>query len=394
MNSESDQHLAEYLSAGPRPGWRNAPVMLGVVLAVASCTSGTGGGQASRPSGAPESFPAAHQISRYLNGLAAQGRLSGTVLVTRGRMSYAAAFGLADRQTGTPNTMRTEFRLGSVSKQFTAMGVLLLQARHKLNVSDRICQYLTGCPSRWQPVRIGELLTHTSGIPDYLNELHASWPPRPATPAQLIASFRNAPLHFPPGTRMRYSNSGYVLLGALIQQLSGQPLAQFLRRSIFGPLGMTRTGTDTTAIRPGHAHGYYASGQQPLPYPISAFFADGGLYSTATDLRRWDRAITGSTLIPAALTRQMLSVRVRCPPPGAPGGCLTSADLGYGYGWFIDRTLYGALYQHVGRIDGYHSFNGIYPARHETIIILANSESTNVLAISTALARLTLGQTS
>jgi CubicO group peptidase (beta-lactamase class C family) len=373
------------VSADRRRGWRIVLVALGIALAAASCTSGSG--QAPRSG----SFPAAHQISRYLDGLAARGRLSGTVLVTRGRMSYAAAFGYADRQARMPNTMRTDFRLGSVSKQFTAMGVLMLAARHQLSVTDPICRDLPGCPTRWKTITIAELLTHTSGIPDYLNELSARWPPQPATPAQLIASFRNAPLHFAPGTRMRYSNSGYVLLGALIEHLTRQPLAQFLRHSIFGPLGMTRTGTDITAVGPGHARGYYASGQQPVLYPMSAFFADGGIYSDAADLRRWDRAIEHSTLIPAALTRQMLSVRVPCPPPGAPGGCLTSADLGYGYGWFIDHTRYGPLYQHVGRIDGYHSFNGIYLDRDESIIILANSESTNVLAISNAVAGLTLG---
>lgn len=337
------------------------------------------------------SFPVVRQISSYLDGLSAQGKVSGTVLVTRGRMSYTAAFGFADRRARTPNTVHTQFRLGSVSKQFTAMGVLLLQARHMLNVSDRICRYLPGCPGPWRTITIEELLTQTSGIPDYLNDLNASWPPGPATPGQLITSFRDAPLHFVPGTRMRYSNSGYVLLGALIEHIAGHPLAQFLQQNIFRPLGMTRTGTDTTVIRPGHAHGYYASGQQPLLYPMSAFFADGGLYSTVADMQRWDNAVENSTLIPAALTRQMLSVGVACPPPGAPGGCLTAADLGYGYGWFIDHTPYGRLYQHVGHIDGYLTFNGIYPAQNENIVILANSESTSVLAISNTLAKLTLG---
>lgn len=343
--------------------------------------------------GAPGSrpFPVVRQISGYLDRLSAQGRLSGTVLVTRSGMSYTAAFGFADRRTRAPNTVRTEFRLGSVSKQFTAMGVLLLQARHRLNVSDRICRYLPGCPGRWRAITIEELLTHTSGIPDYLNDVNASWPPRPAAPGQLIASFRNVPLHFPPGTRMRYSNSGYVLLGSLIEHITRQPLAQFLQQNIFRPLGMSRTGTDTTVIRPGHAHGYYADGQQPLLYPMSAFFADGGLYSSAADMQRWDNAVENSALIPATLTRQMLTVHVACPPPHSPGGCLTAADLGYGYGWFIDHTPYGTLDQHVGHIDGYLSFNGIYPAQNEHIVILANNESTSVLAVSRALAKFTLG---
>jgi CubicO group peptidase (beta-lactamase class C family) len=113
---------------------------------------------------------------------------------------------------------------------------------------------------------------------------------------------------------MRYSNSGYVLLGALIEQMSGRPLAWFLQQNIFRPLGMTRTGTDTTMIRPGHAHGYYVNGQEPLAYPMSALFADGGIYSTVGDMLRWDNAVERSTLIPAALTRQMLSVRVPCRP--------------------------------------------------------------------------------
>jgi CubicO group peptidase (beta-lactamase class C family) len=112
---------------------------------------------------------------------------------------------------------------------------------------------------------------------------------------------------------------------------------------------LTHTGTDTTGIRPGHAHGYYADGQQPVPYPMSAFFADGGLYSTAADLQRWDSAVGHSTLIPATLIRQMLALHATCPPPGSPGGCLTAADLGYGYGWFIDDTSHGRRCQHAGQ---------------------------------------------
>jgi len=368
--------------------WRVVPLALGVTLAAGGCT--TAPITRASPAG---TFPAATagRISAYLDGLAADGMLTGTVLVTRNGMSYTAAFGDADRAARTPDTDQTEYRLGSVSKQFTAMGILLLAARHRLTVTGRLCRYLPGCPARWHAVTIADLLDHTSGIPDYLNDLAARWPPRPATPGQLIAGFAAAPLHFAPGTRMRYSNSGYVLLGALIEHITGQTLAAFLQQNIFGPLGMTRTGTDTTEIRPGHARGYYADGSQPAVYPLSAFFADGGLYSTVADLQRWDDAVQDSTLIPAALAAQMLAVHAACPPPGSPGGCLTSADLGYGYGWFIDRTSYGPLYQHVGRIDGWGSFNGIYPRQHEHIIVLANSEATSVLDIGTTLAALTLG---
>jgi CubicO group peptidase (beta-lactamase class C family) len=347
-------------------------------------------------------FPARARITRYLTSLAAAGRLSGTVLVSRGDREYLAAYGYADRAARTPNTIVTEFRLGSVSKQFTAMAVLMLAARHKLTITGRICRYLPGCPARWRAITVADLLDHSSGIPDYLNEPGATWPPRPATPAQLIATFRDLPLGFRPGTRMRYSNSGYVLAGALVQRESGQPLARFLTQRIFGPLGMHRTGTDTTAIRPGHAAGYYASGQRPVAYPMSAFFAAGGLYSTVGDLDRWDTAVQASRLIPARLTRAMLAEQVPCPPPGAPGGCLTAsrtagltagrtiASLGYGFGWFIDRTPDGLRQEHEGRIDGFLSYNAIYPASGEHVIVLANSEATPVQAIAATLARLTL----
>lgn len=357
----------------------------GVAAAISGCTAKDAGNASS------EEFPASARITAYLTGLAAAGKLSGAVLVTRGRMSYSEAFGFADRATRAPNTVHTEFRLGSVSKQFTAMGILLLQARHRLNVADHVCQFLSQCPRRWRAITLAELLCHTSGIPDYLNDLATSWPPRPASPPELIASFASARLHFRPGSRMRYSNSGYVLLGAVIEKVSGESLAGFLERNIFRPLGMSHTGTDTTVIRPGHARGYYAGGRLPVAYPMSAFFADGGLYSDVADMRRWDDAVDRSTLIPDALTRQMLTVHTPCPPPRSPGGCLRAADLGYGFGWFIDRTRYGPLFQHVGHIDGYFSFNGIYPAQDEDIVILANSEATSVLRISDVLASLTLG---
>jgi beta-lactamase family protein len=180
------------------------------------------------------------------------------------------------------------------------------------------------------------------------------------------------------------------LSGSVLITRGGQSLSQFLQQNIFRPLGMAHTGTDTTGIRLGHAHGYYANGQEPMPDPISAFLADGGLYSTTADMQRWDDAVERSTLIPAALTRQMLTPHVACPPPASPGGCLFGTDLGNGYGWFIGDPPQGTLYQHVGRIDGFLSFNGIYPASDEHIIILANSESTGILSISTTLARLAL----
>lgn len=251
-----------------------------------------------------------------------------------------------------------------------------------------MCRYLDPCPLDWAPITIQELLTHSSGIPDYLGELGYGWPPRAESPAGLVAEFRNAPLLFAPGTRMRYSNSGYVLLGYLVERITGRSCAGFLRREIFDPLGMAHTGFDTTRIRAGHAVGYYADGHVPEPYPMTALYAAGALYSTVTDMQRWDDALQQDTLLPASVMRQMFTPHVPCPPAGSPGGCLLPTDVGYGYGWFIAHEPQGVLDQHVGHIDGYVSFNGIYPDSHLHIVVLANSESTNVLGVGRHLAAL------
>jgi CubicO group peptidase (beta-lactamase class C family) len=289
-------------------------------------------------------FPNATQLDAYLTHLEHSGVLSGAVLVAHDGMLFEKGYDLADREANIPNTPQTRFRIGSITKQFTAMAVLILQDRGKLHVQDPVCLYVPNCPQDWQPITIENLLTHTSGIPDYINspDFMATWT-EPATPEELIARFEDLPLEFPPGLRFKYSNSGYTLLGYIIERVSGESYTTFLQQNIFTPLKMNNTGYDTT--------------YPPLP----------------------------QKLVSQQALNAMFTPHVPCPPPG-PGGCLLHEDMGYGYGWFIAAEPQGRLIYHVGHIDGFFTYNGFYPTSDLVVVVLSNLETTDVLKTGLTLA--------
>lgn len=332
-------------------------------------------------------FPNAAQIDAYLTGLEQKGVLSGSVLVAHDGMLFEKGYGLADKDANIPNTPQTRFRIGSNTKQFTAMAILLLQERGKLHVQDHICLYVPDCPQDWQSITIENLLTHTSGIPDYINspDFLSFWL-KPATPEELVARFKDLPLEFTPGSRFKYSNSGYTLLGYIIERVSGESYAAFLQQNIFTPLKMYNTGYDTTyPALPQHATGYYQGYIKPAPYDPTVLYAAGALYSTVEDLNIWDQALMMHKLVSQQALDAMFTPHIACPPPG-PGGCLQHADLGYGYGWFIAAEPQGRLIYHVGHIDGFFTYNGFYPKSNLVVVVLSNLETTNVLRTGLALA--------
>lgn len=332
-------------------------------------------------------FPNATALDSYLSHLVGTGVLSGSVLVEQNGMLFSKGYNLADVDAQLPNTPQTRFRIGSISKQFTAMAILILQDHGKLHVQDRICRYIPACPAHWQPITIEQLLTHTSGIPDYTNfpDFAVTWT-QPTTPEELIARFKDLPLDFTPGSVFRYSSSGYVLLGYIIERVSGESYAAFLQQNIFAPLKMNNTGYDTTyPALPQHATGYYADRSKPDAYDPSVLYAAGALYSTVEDLYVWDSALLAGKLVSKQALDAMFAVHSPCPPPG-PGGCLLSTDKGYGYGWFIGAEPQGKLIYHVGHIDGFFTYNGFYPDQHLIVVVLSNWETTNVLKIGLTLA--------
>ena len=332
---------------------------------------------------ASKPFPNAAQIDAYLHHLEDTGGLSGSVLVAQHGMLFSKGYALADKDARVPNTPETRFRIGSVTKQFTAMAILMLQESGKLHVQDALCQYISECPQDWQPIRLYHLLTHSSGIPDYTNfpDFAVTWT-EPTTPEQLIARFKDMPLDFTPGSRFRYSNSGYVLLGYIIERVSGESYAAFLQQHIFTPLGMHNTGYDVTnPTLPRHATGYYTGYVKPEAYDMSVLYAAGALYSTVEDLYSWDQALARHTLVSQTSLDAMFTVHIPCPPSGSPGGCLLHTDEGYGYGWFIAAEPEGELIYHVGHIDGFFAYNGFYPSRDLDVVVLSNLETTDVLKI-------------
>lgn len=375
---------------------RQVCLLLVFLVVLAGCSSGSPNmshptatwvatANASFPAQKP--FPNATSLDSYLNHLVSTGVLSGSALVEENGMLFSKGYNLADVAARIPNTPQTRFRIGSNTKQFTAMAILILQDRGKLHIQDHICRYISACPTDWEPITIEQLLTHSSGIPDYTNfpDFVSTWT-QPTTPEALIARFKDMPLDFTPGSVFRYSNSGYVLLGYIIERVSGESYATFLHENIFVPLKLKNTGYDTTyPALPQHATGYYADRSKPDPYDMSVLYAAGALYSTVEDLYLWDSALLAGKLVSKQALNAMFTLHIPCPPSG-PGGCLLSTDKGYGYGWFIGSEPQGRLIYHVGRIDGFVTFNGFFPDRHLIVVVLSNWETTNVLKIGLTLA--------
>lgn len=227
----------------------------------------------------------------------------GSVLVARGpQVVLSKGYGSADLEWNVPNAPNTKFRLGSVTKQFTAASILLLEERGKLNVNDLVKKYLPDAPAAWDKITIFHLLTHTSGIPNFTDfPDYAKLEPFPTTTEQLVARFRDKPLDFAPGDQWKYSNSGYVLLTYVLEKITGTNYETFVHDNIFVPLGMKDSGYDSNAaVILNRASGYVAkkgqfenAGFVNMTVPAGA----GGLYSTTEDLLKWEQGLFGGKLL-------------------------------------------------------------------------------------------------
>lgn len=321
--------------------------------------------------GAPPLSPLGREIDAYLTGLANSGQFQGAALVAQdGEVVIAKGYGNAD--DNAPNTVQTRFRLASITKQFTAAAILALQQDGKLTVDDAICAYLDPCPDAWKPLTIRHLLTHTSGLVDYT--AFADFEPtemNPTTPQELVERFRGFPFSFTPGTLYHYCNSNYVLLGLIIERVSGMEYADYLEQRFFAPLGMTDTGYDTNrgAII-GGAQGYVVPGKRSGFLDASTLYAAGGLYSTVGDLFRWDQALATEEALSRAQLDQMFTPALR----------------NYGFGWKIEIIDGRRRISHPGNMTGVATFFARYPDDQATIIVLANMEYANVEGIANYIA--------
>lgn len=289
----------------------------------------------------------------------------GSALVAQGDVVLLSkGYGLADAERNVSNTPETRFRLGSITKQFTAMAILILQSRGLLDVSDAACDHIPDCPDTWTPITIGQLLSHTSGLRNFTDlDGFQAMKVLPSTPTQTLAQIRDLPLDFAPGERFGYSNSGYVALGLIIERVTGTSYAAFVESEILEPLGMRDSGYDDG--KAGLATGYRSGTTIADPIDMSVPHAAGGLYSTVLDMHRWDKALYAEKLVPPDLLATMFEPKVQGAGPG----------VSYGYGVGIGTYDGKPWVFHGGGIEGFVTWYGRHPDDRLAIILLANRES-------------------
>jgi CubicO group peptidase (beta-lactamase class C family) len=306
----------------------------------------------------------------------------GTVLVAQdGKVLLDKGYGFANLEWEIPNTPTTKFRLGSVTKQFTAASILLLEERGKLKVEDPVKKYMPDAPAAWGKITIFHVLTHTSGIPSFTG--FPDYQPTeaiPTTPEKLVARFRDKPLEFEPGTKWNYSNSGYVLLGYLIEKISGQKYSEFVQQNIFTPLGMKDSGYDSNSAVIAHrAAGYSRSPNGPVNtgyIDMTIPFSAGALYSTTEDLLRWEQGLFGGKVLTAASLAKMT----------------TPFKQDYAFGLGVSTSNGHKMIAHDGGIEGFNTSLAYYPDDKLVVAVLANLNGPFAGQIAANLAKVEHGE--
>lgn len=308
---------------------------------------------------ATDAFVAAEMREQTIPGLAIAVVRSGKVVLARG-------YGLANVELRTPATADTVFHLASLTKQFTAAAVLLLVEDGKLALDDRVSRYLEPAPEPWREVTVRQLLAHTSGIKDHMNEMNAVTC-EGTNPAEIVSQVGRMPLNFPPGTRSSYSNTGYLVLGMVVERVAGKPFDAFLTERVFAPLGMTRTRRNSVDdIIPDRASGYVLSGgtlrNSPYLEPTLNDNADSGLVSSAADLAKWGAALDGDTVLRPASRAAMWT----------PATLADGSATDYGLGWQVGRVNGHRLVFHNGSRADTATFVARYVDDGLTVVVLAN----------------------
>lgn len=326
------------------------------------------------------------KVDTYMQAAVEAERFIGSILIARdGQTIVSQGYGMANIEHDAPNTPNTVFRLASLTKQFTATAILLLQERGKLSVDDSVCKHLKECPPAWQPVTIHHLLSMTHGLPGVsaaelgpLRGLPVPWD-------QWQEAMNKKPLEFTPGEKFKYSNAGYTLLGFIIERISGKSYGEFMQENIFAPLGMKHTGyEDPRRIIRNRATGYAQLPGDPIanvPYrEIVRLYAAGGMYSTTEDLLLWDKALYTEKL----LSRQSIDRMLTPVTEMMPG-------KRYAYGWWVSEKFGRREVAHGGNATGFITYIARYPADRVTVIVLSNNQAGSSGKISNVLASIVFG---
>jgi CubicO group peptidase (beta-lactamase class C family) len=300
-----------------------------------------------------------------------------------GKLVFERGYGLADLEKKTPITPETDFRLASVTKQFTAMGIMLLVHDGKLKYDDTLGKIFPEFPEYGRTITIRELLNHTSGLKDYgdiyMKQVGEKTPmdqiPQLHDSDVLKLMEQQTATSFPPGTKYEYSNSGYAVLGMVIQKVSGEPYQDFVRERIFRPLGMAKTVAFVKGVNevPNRAFGYNkdkASGKFVFgdQSPTSAVLGDGGIYTSIKEMAKWDKSLREHKLLSEAEMREAWTpVQVSEGRKRRDGTMLE-----YGFGWFLDPYKGHERQYHDGGTTGFLTSIQRFPKDGLTVIVLAN----------------------
>ena len=304
----------------------------------------------------------ATKLDTYLENLNSSGDFSGSVAVTiDGETLLAKGYGLANEELDKAASLRTKYRIGSVTKQFTSMAILILQEQGMLKLEDSLGTHLRDVPANWANVTLHQLLTHTSGIMhSWALSGFAETMMIPATLDETLLRFHDQRLLFEPGTSFTYSGVGYFLLAKVIETVSGRSYEEFLRAEIFSPLGMDDTGADTPdAVLKDRASGYILEEGVLKNAPVifmPILTGGGNLYSTVKDLSEWERALTAQRLI----------------SPESYDAMYRPELANYAYGWRVGDRDGRREFRHGGGVAGFRAHILRIPDEHLCVIVLSN----------------------
>jgi CubicO group peptidase (beta-lactamase class C family) len=306
------------------------------------------------------------------------------VVIRNGRIVKAKGYGRASLEHDVPARPDTVYELASTTKPFVAAAVLLLVQDRKLALEDRVSRFIENAPESWKEITLRHLLSHTSGIKDYLSDLNHDFP-QDTPPEPIVKAAMDAPLNFAPGAKWAYSNTGYVLLGMIVQKVSGKSYDAFLQERVFNPLGMADTRRDTPdGVVPRRATGYLWYGGAFHNAEFLKFMmtnhGDRGILSTALDLAKWDAALASNRILTPASQAAMWT-----PVIHFDGGY--TYPFSYGLGWFI-KSIHGhRQLSHPGGAPGAGAILSRYPDDGLTVILLANGGRAFMQALDLGVAR-------
>jgi CubicO group peptidase (beta-lactamase class C family) len=324
------------------------------------------------------------KLNDYLSACNEIWKFHGTALVAKnGEVILKKGYGMANIELDVPNIPGMKFQIGSITKQFTATAILQLQERGLLNLGDPITRHLPEYPEEsGNKVTIHHLLSHTSGIPSYTDMRYLmAKKALPVSVDDLLTTFKNEPLEFEPGEKYKYSNSGYVVLGAIIETVSGKSYEDYIRENILEPLKMNNSAYDhRDKIVKNRAAGYTPDEKGELRNAdfvhMSAPYAAGALYSTVEDMLIWDQALYTEKILEKSSLNKMF----------------TPIKDNYGYGWVIEQKYARTLVWHNGGIDGFHTTFNRWVDDSLCIVVLSNNDSAPVENIASGLAAIIFGK--